>query len=86
MLGLATERSELVQPWERFQSDIVAIKHLAKHVLQWDGSLQDEVLKAIQHLEEVDFLVFSDPEQTILISFAICTAPCILQNAIVINY
>ena len=57
-LGLATERSELVQPWERFQSDIVAIKHLAKHVLQWDGSLQDEVLKAIQHLEEVDFLVF----------------------------
>ena len=81
-LGLATERSELVQPWERFQSDIVAIKHLAKHVLQWDGSLQDEVLKAIQHLEEVDFLVFSDPEQTILISFA--QRHAFLQNAIII--
>ena len=60
MKALAAPRLEVAQPWEKFQSDIVAIRHLARHVSQWDGALQNEVLKAIQHLEEVDFLVSDD--------------------------
>ena len=55
--ALAAPSLEAAQPWQKFQSDIVVIRHLAKHVSQWDGELQNEVLKAIQHLEEVDFLV-----------------------------
>lgn len=55
--ALAVPSLEAAQPWQKFQSDIVVIRHLAKHVSQWDGELQNEVLKAIQHLEEVDFLV-----------------------------
>ena len=82
--GLAAPRLEVAQPWEKFQSDVVAIRHLARRVSQWDGALQNEVLQTIQHLEEVDFLVSDEITcaASVDVIYVVHSAFCITQSLI----